>query len=181
MPTEKKITLYSYDELSTAAKEKAREWYLDSLYWPNELAHIIDQWLEIAKKLGFDVERGPWWDLYRRTFEIGRGRFIRDLDDDVLDALEKEWGPNPETGWEGNPDVLSLIDKVRAIRPHMSARIENGRIYDVEGGQDHLAEPSTDYPGEEWDAYFEQVEKINAEEKTNIEDALSALQKLGLK
>src|SRR5690606_37960428 len=157
MPIEKTIKLFRYDELSERAKERAREWYLSGLYWPHELDHVLEQWKSISEKLGFAVDDGPWRDLYRGTFEIGRGRFFRDLDDDDLDALEKKWGPNPETGWEGNTDVLALIDKVRAIRPNKSARIEDDRIYDVVGWQDHLTEPYTDYPGEEWDAYFEQA------------------------
>src|SRR5690606_34016467 len=127
MPIEKTIKLFRYDELSDRAKERAREWYLSGIYWPEEMAFALDGWKAIAEKLGFSVDDGPWWDLYRNTFEIGRGGFFRALDDDDLDALKKEWGPNPETGWEGNPDVLSLIAEVRAIRPHMSATIKDGR------------------------------------------------------
>lgn len=182
MPIEKTIKLYAYHELSEPAKERAREWYFSTLYWPEELEPTIDHWREIAEKLGFEIYRngGPWWDLYRRYFKIGRGSFLRP-EEDELDTLERAYKPHPETGWEGNPDVLSLIATVRAIRPDMSARIEEGKVYDVDGGRHHVEEPDVDYPDEEWDIYDEQVEAINKEEKINIEDALSELQYLGLK
>lgn len=172
MPTEKKITLYRYDELSASAKERAREWYLSTLYWPEELDHVLDQWKELAEKLGFDVDDGPWWDLYRMTFEIGRGSFYRP-DDDDLDAIEKEW--------KGSQDVFYLIAAVREIRPWMSATIKDGRIYHVEGGEQNLEEPSADDPNEKWDTYYDQVEEINAEERVKIENAISSLHHLGLK
>lgn len=180
MPIEKTIKLYHYHELSERAKEKARDWYLSELYWPDELDSVLDFWREIAEKLGFSVDDGPWWDLDRRTFEIGRGGFYRPSDS-ALDNVEQDFTPNPEKGWDGNPEVLSLIAEVRAIRPFMSATISEGRIYNVEGGEDHLDEPSSEFPSEEWSTYYEQVEDINEEEKPNIENALSELQYLGLK
>lgn len=173
MPIEKKIKLFRYDELSDRAKERAREWYLSGIYWPDEMASTIELWRELAEKLGFEVESGPWWDLYRGIFEIGRGSFYRPSDSD-LDALAKEWG-------EEATDVHALISEVRAIRPFMSASISDGRVLDVDGGEDHLEEPDVDYPGEEWDVYYDLVEKIEKEERSNIEEALLSLQHLGLK
>lgn len=182
MPIEKTIKLFRYNELSDRAKERAREWYLETIDWIYAFDPVLDNWRELAERLGFTIDHngGPWWDLYRNTFEIGRGSFYRP-DDGDLDALKKEWGPNPETGWAGNPEVLSLIAAVRAIRPFMSATISDSRIYNVEGGEDHLEEPSSEFPSEEWTTYYEQVEDINEEEKPNIEEALSELQYLGLK
>lgn len=173
MPIEKTIKLFRYNELSERAKERAREWYLSGIYWPDEMASTIELWRELAEKLGFEVESGPWWDLYRHSFEIGRGSFLRP-DDDDLDALAKEWG-------EEATDVHTLISEVRAIRPYMSASISDGRVHDVSGGEDHLEEPDVDYPDEEWNVYYDRVEEIEKEERSNIEEALLSLQHLGLK
>src|SRR5690606_33069348 len=102
-------------ELSERAKENARDWYLSRIYWPEEVEPETDNWKKLAEKLGFGVNSGPWWDADRGQFHF-LGEFYRP-DDADLDALEKEWGPNPETGWTGNPEVLALISEVRAIRP----------------------------------------------------------------
>lgn len=180
MPIEKTIKLYKYHELSDNAKERARDWYLSKIYWPDELDSVIDYWRELAEKLGFSVDSGPWWDIDRGTFEIGRGSFYRP-DDDDLDNLERDYKPNPETGWKGNPDVFYTIAAVREIRPWMSATIDDGRIRAVEGGKDHLEEPDVDYPDEAWNVYYDRAEEINEEERVKIENALSSLNHLGLK
>jgi len=175
MPIEKTITLYRYNELADDAKKRARDWYLSGLYWPDVLEPALDQWRILAKNLGFTIARGPWWDLYLRTFFIGRGTFLRP-DDSELDALAREWG-----GLGGAAkDVLSLIAAVRAIRPDMSAVIEDGEVIDVDGGRFHVEEPDADFQGEEWDEYDKQVEAIDKEERGNIADALSELEALGL-
>lgn len=180
MPIEKTIKLYEYHELSERAKERAREWYLSTIDWPDELEPLTAQWRELAEELGFSLDSGPWWNLDRGTFEIGRGSFLRP-DNEDLDALERVYRPHPETGWEGNPSVLSLIASVRAIRPWMSARIEEGRVCDVDGGRLQVEEPDVDFPDEAWTAYDNQVADIDEEERSNIEEALSEIQGLGLK
>src|SRR5690606_16020317 len=106
MPIEKKTTLYRYDELPEHAKEKAREWYLSTNYWPDELKFVIEHWRVIADQLGFAVDDGPWWNLDHDTFYIGRGRLYRTLDSE-LDELEEEYAHNP--------DVLAIVREVREI------------------------------------------------------------------
>lgn len=171
MPTEKKVTLYRYDELSEHAKEKAREWYLSGLYWPEELQFVLDHWRAIADQLGFYVDNGPWWDLDRNTFCIGRGRFYRTLDSE-LDALEKEYAHNP--------DVLSIVREVRAIHWNFSASLEDGKIASFDLPADYEIAPQND-DEEEWDNYYEQLKKFAEESFERLKDALSDLQKLGLK
>lgn len=181
MPIEKTIKLYEYHELSERAKEKARDWYLSRIYWLDELEPTIDHWRELAEKLGFEIDRhgGPWWDLHYGTFKIGRGRFYRTFDDD-LDTLERAYKPHPETGWEGNPDVLSIIHEVRGIHFNFSATIEDGKIESFDIAPDYDMEPDND-DEEEWEAYYARLKKFAEESVERLEDALYELQHLGLK
>lgn len=174
MPVDITIRLYRYHELSDEAKEKARDWYISSIYWPDELDFVIDHWAEIAKKLGFSIESngGPWWDLYQDSFYIGRGNFCRP-DDEDLDDLENEY--------KENPDVLSVISDVRAVSQHMSATIKDGRIYDVDGEAHHLTQPSILAPDAEWCVYFQEAKEFREAERTCIQEALRSLQYLGLR
>jgi len=41
------------------------------------LEPTLDQWRILRKNLGITIERGAWWDLYRRAFYIVRGAFLR--------------------------------------------------------------------------------------------------------
>lgn len=173
MPTEKTIELFRYSELSERAKEKARDWYLASLYWPEELESTIDQWRELAEKLGFEIDRngGPWWDLHYGTFKIGRGRFYRTLDSE-LDRMEQEY--------DHNPDVLSIIHEVREIHWNFYATIEDGKIESFDIDPDYDMEPDSD-DEEEWDEYYKKLKELAEEGAERLEDALSELQYLGLK
>lgn len=181
MPIEKTIKLYAYHELSESAKERAREWYFSTLYWPEELEPTIDHWRELAEELGFEIDRngGPWWDLHYGTFKIGRGRFYRTFDDD-LDTLERAYKPHPETGWEGNPDVLSIIQEVRAIHSNFYATIEDGKIESFDIVPVYDMEPDSD-DEEEWDEYYKKLKELAEESAERLEDVLSELQHLGLK
>lgn len=181
MPIDVTVTLYRYNELSDKAKEKARNWYFSTLYWPEELEPTIDHWREIAEKLGFEIDRngGPWWDLHYGIFKIGRGRFSRPFNDD-LDTLERAYKPHPETGWEGNSDVLSIIHEVRAIHSDFYATIEDGKVDSFNLPPDYDMEPDSD-DKEEWDAYYAQMRKLEEDSVERLEDALSELQHLGLK
>lgn len=181
MPIKKTIKLYEYHELSERAKEKARNWYLSTIYWPDELEPLIEHWRELAEKLGFEIDRngGPWWDLYRGTFKIGRGRFYRTFDDE-LDTLERAYKPHPEMRWKGNPDVLSIIYEVRAIHSNFYATIEDGKIESFDIAPDYDMEPDSD-DEEEWDEYYKKLKELAEEGAERLEDALSELQGLGLK
>src|SRR5690606_22856154 len=156
MPTEKKITLYQYHELSESAKERAREWYLSTLYWPEEVDHVLEHWRDLAEKLGFEIDRngGPWWDLHYGSFEIGRGRFYRTLDSE-LDRLEQEYAHNP--------DILSIVHEVRAIPWDFSASIEDGKIESFDIAPDYDMEPENDDDEEGWDEYYKTLKALAEE------------------
>lgn len=173
MPIEKTIKLYKYHELSASAKEKARDWYLSTIYWPDDLNSVLEHWREIAEKLGFTIDRngGPWWDLHYGIFKIGRGRFYRTLDSE-LDRMEQEY--------DHNPDVLSIIHEVREIHWNFSASIEDGKIESFDIAPDYDMEPDSD-DEEEWDEYYGRLKTLAEEGVERLEDALSELQYLGLK
>lgn len=171
MPIEKTIKLFRYDELSESAKERAREWYLSGLHWPEELDFVLEHWWELAEKLGFIVDDGPWWDLYQRTFKIGRGRFHRAFDED-LDALTKEYAHNPT--------VLSIVQEVREIHWNFSAFIEDGKIESFDLPSDYDMEPKDD-DEDAWAEYYEKLKELTKKSVERLEDALSELQGLGLK
>src|SRR5690606_32918546 len=156
MPTEKKITLYQYHELSESAKERAREWYLSTLYWSEEVDHVLEHWRDLAEKLGFEIDRngGPWWDLHYGSFEIGRGRFYRTLDSE-LDRLEQEYAHNP--------DILSIVHEVRAIPWDFSASIEDGKIESFDIAPDYDMEPENDDDEEGWDEYYKTLKALAEE------------------
>lgn len=55
----KETKVYSYDELSDAAKDKARDWYRQANVGDCFFAeHITDEFHEVLKAFGFDVIRG---------------------------------------------------------------------------------------------------------------------------
>lgn len=76
MPTEKTITLYTYAELSEAAKERARAWWLECRD-ASDYDSVIEDFAEIARLMGFDFtthtvrtyggttreEPNIWWSL----------------------------------------------------------------------------------------------------------------------
>ena len=53
MPFEKTITLYTYDELSESAKEKARSWWLGCLD-STDFTWVIEDFCEVIGRMGFD-------------------------------------------------------------------------------------------------------------------------------
>lgn len=67
---QKIINVYSYDELSDKAKEKAREWYreygLDYEWWD----FCIDDFKEIGKILGFKI-KNVYFGLFSKSHHIG--------------------------------------------------------------------------------------------------------------
>ena len=76
MPTEKTITLYTYEELSEKAKERARQWWLECRD-ASDYDSVIQDFAEIVKLMGFDLmthtvrtyggterqEPNIWWSL----------------------------------------------------------------------------------------------------------------------
>lgn len=76
MPTEKTITLYQYAELSEAAKEMARQWWLECRD-ASDYESVIEDFAEIVRLMGFDLtthtvrtyggktreEPNVWWSL----------------------------------------------------------------------------------------------------------------------
>jgi hypothetical protein len=54
----KTITLYKFNELSDAAKEKARDWYRQFVFADNnDWDHVIDDANDIAKIFGLDISK----------------------------------------------------------------------------------------------------------------------------
>lgn len=76
MPTEKTITLYTYEELSEKGKERARQWWLECRD-TSDYDSVIEDFAEIVKLMGFDLtthtvrtyggterqEPNIWWSL----------------------------------------------------------------------------------------------------------------------
>lgn len=76
MPTEKTITLYTYDELSEAGKERARQWW-NECRESRDYDAVTEDFAEIVKLMGFDLtthsvrlmngstreEPNIWWSL----------------------------------------------------------------------------------------------------------------------
>jgi hypothetical protein len=76
MPTEKTITLYTYDELSDRAKETARQWWLEGRD-SSDYHGVTEDFATIVKLMGFDLtthsvrlmngstreEPNIWWSL----------------------------------------------------------------------------------------------------------------------
>ncbi len=76
MPTEKTITLYTYEELSEKGKERARQWWLECRD-ASDYDSVIEDFAEIVKLMGFDLmthtvrtyggterqEPNIWWSL----------------------------------------------------------------------------------------------------------------------
>ena len=57
MPALKQYLIYTFDELSEAAKEKAREWYRDGLLDYDWWDSVYEQADTAAKHLGIDIDR----------------------------------------------------------------------------------------------------------------------------
>lgn len=57
MPETREITVYQFDELSDAAKEKAREWYRDGQLDYDWWGFVYEQADTAAKHLGIDIDR----------------------------------------------------------------------------------------------------------------------------
>ena len=56
MPQTIEVTVYSFDELSAEAKERAREWWREASASDNDFAdHVTDRLLEAAEALGFRI------------------------------------------------------------------------------------------------------------------------------
>jgi hypothetical protein len=55
MPTEKTITLYTFEELDERAKEKARDWWRGCMD-ESDFSHVIDDFQAIAEKLGITLK-----------------------------------------------------------------------------------------------------------------------------
>lgn len=76
MPTEKTITLYTYDELSDKAKERARQWW-NECRGSEDYDVVTEYFAEIVRLMGFDLtthtvrtmggkewqEPNIWWSL----------------------------------------------------------------------------------------------------------------------
>src|SRR5690606_6968726 len=79
-----------------------------------------------------------------------------------------------------NPDVIAIIREVRAIHWNFTASIENGKIVSCDLPADYEMEPKND-DEEEWDEYYAKLKEITEESFERLKDALSALQRVGLK
>lgn len=58
MPKQIQTTVYEFDELSEAAKEKAREWFRSGYEFDSE--YCIDDAMRIGKLLGLEIENVYW-------------------------------------------------------------------------------------------------------------------------
>lgn len=87
MPRQKTITLYKYNELSDAAKEKARQWFLEGTY--DDAQFAFDDMKEDAKNIGLELTA---WEYGR----YARGRFIGGALE-CAEAVLKEHGETCET------------------------------------------------------------------------------------
>ena len=69
MPIETTLTLYTYDELSSNAKEVAKDWYRECLD-ETDYESTIDDFINVAKLLGFEMKT--------RTVELMSGKTRQD-------------------------------------------------------------------------------------------------------
>lgn len=92
------VNVYQFDELSDAAKEKAREWYRNGGFDYNWYEYIYEDFKERAKEAGFDVTNIYWsgfWSQgdgamfeYDYTSDKLRMEFINQLG---LSPMRKGW------------------------------------------------------------------------------------------
>ena len=85
MAITKTITLYSYEELSEAAKEAARDWWISG-YDNNE---VFSDMVEDAKNIGLTIEA-------LHTHKSNKGRFINSARE-CAEAILKEHGEDCTT------------------------------------------------------------------------------------
>ena len=78
--------VYTYDELSDTAKEKARQWYLERAFSYDWYDFIYEE----AKQLGFTIES---FDLYRRECKIK----LHDTCENIAKKIVAEHGEKCET------------------------------------------------------------------------------------
>jgi hypothetical protein len=81
-----KTNVYTYDELSDKAKEKAREWYISRIYDYDWYDFIFEE----AKELGFTIEE---FDLYRRECRIK----LHDTPENIAKKILVEHGKDTST------------------------------------------------------------------------------------
>lgn len=116
MPMQKIITLYTFDELSDEAKERAREWYrsasIMSGYWEED---ILEDAKTIADLFGFGVDEiyySGFWSQGDGASCIGRYRYKRG----ALKAVKK-YAPNDE-------ELHGIVQRLQKIQAANFYRIE---------------------------------------------------------
>ncbi len=119
----KTIKLYQFDELSESAKEKARDWFrqsIDADFWSECI-------LEDAKNIGLEIKE---FDLDRRSYV--KAVFLRGAEE-TAHKIEKEHGDTCET----YKTAISYLEE-RDQRVNSAPKDTDGELEDIGALEDQL-------------------------------------------
>ncbi len=131
------IKIYTYSELSDAAKEKARDWYresrLDDNCWSES---VIDEAVETGKSLGIEFsEYGDrrtrpciWWSGFSSQGDGACFEGKWDSSKLKADNVAEGWGDSPETTEIKN--IAKALAREVQNYPFITAKVKHsGRYY----------------------------------------------------
>lgn len=149
----KTINLYEFNELSEAAKEKARNWWREcsvgDSFWSER---ILDETKEQASFMGFDVEKILWSGFYY----TGDGAcFIGRWNANDLNPEEVAYGWGECDSTSKIKQIAEMFEKFSKCYPELQVKISHNNHY--------CHEMSVDY-----DFYF--FDQETGEEKDYPED-----------